>query len=143
MFLTHVYHFKSMFLTVIKLSWLVFCYLISKNLYSLQNAQPFIFQLICIQLCKCLNCFLKTHNKQLNQYSLNFIIFFTQKKVLKKCSGSGQVTGQPVFASSQNNRVWVRFFELGQNFLTRFAMSTCRPFRLYLLGCVNGHLSHF
>ena len=52
------------------------CYLISKNLYSLQNAQPFIFQLICMQLCKYFNCFIKAHNKQLNQYCLNFILFF-------------------------------------------------------------------
>ena len=86
MFLTHVYNFKYVFnSTVIKLSWHVLCYLISKNLLSLQNAQPFIFQLICMQLCTCINCFLKAHNKQLNQYCLNFTIFFTQKKkVLKK-----------------------------------------------------------
>ena len=118
MFLTHVYNFKYVFnSTVIKLSWHVLCYLISKNLYSLQNAQPFIFQLICMQLCKCINCFLKAHNKQLNQYCLNFTIFFTKKKkVLKKWFGfgldwpaknTGRVTGQPVFASGQKNRVWV------------------------------------
>ena len=85
MFLTHVYNFIYVFnSTVIKLSWHVLCYLISKNLYSLQNAQPFIFQLICMQLCKCINCFLKTHNKQLNQYCLNFTFFFTKKKSFKK-----------------------------------------------------------
>ena len=66
--------------------------MISKNLYSLQNAQPFIFQLICMQLYKYLNCFLKTHKKQLNQYCLNFF-FFTKKKFLKKWFrfGSGRV----------------------------------------------------
>ena len=43
-----------------------------------------------MQLCKCFNCFLKAHNKQLNQYCLNFTIFFTQKKkVLKKWFGFG------------------------------------------------------
>ena len=80
-FFTHVYNFKYVFnSTVIKLSWHVLCYLISKNLYSLQNAQPFIFQLICMQLCKCINCFLKPYNKQLNQYCLNFYYFFYPKK---------------------------------------------------------------
>ena len=87
-FLIHIYNFKYVFnSTVIKLSWYVLCYLISKNLYSLQNAQPFIFQLICMQLCKCINCFLKPHNKQLNQYCLNFTIFLPKKKVLKKWFG--------------------------------------------------------
>ena len=88
---THVYNFKYVFnSTVIKLSWHVLCYLISKNLYSLQNVQPFIFQLICLQLCKCINCFLKAHNKQLNQYCLNFTIFLPKKKkVLKKWFGFG------------------------------------------------------
>ena len=37
-----------------------------------------------MQLCICINCFLKTHNKQLNQYCLNFNIFFTKKKSFKK-----------------------------------------------------------
>ena len=81
-------------LSVTKLSWHVLYYLISKNLYSLQNAQPFIFQLICMQLYKCLNCSLKTHNKQLNQYCLNFIFFNTKKKSFKKWFGSGRVSGQ-------------------------------------------------
>ena len=48
-----------------KLSWHVLCYLISKNLYSiLQNAQPFIFQLIYMQLCKVsiVSLKLKTNN---------------------------------------------------------------------------------
>ena len=80
MCLTYIYNFKSVFnFTVTRLSWHVLCYLISKNLYSLQEAQPFIFQLICMQLCKCINCFLQAHNKQLNQYCLNFTIFFTKK----------------------------------------------------------------
>ena len=45
-----------------------------------------------MQLGKCINCFLKTHNKQLNQYCLNFTIF-TQKKFKKNGSsrGSGRV----------------------------------------------------
>ena len=117
MFLTHAYNFKYAFnSTVIKLSWYVLCYLISKNLYLLQNAQQFIFQLICMQLCKCINYFLKPYNKQLNQYCLHFTIFFTpKKKVLKKWFGfgfgsswpainTGRVTGQPVFASGQKIR---------------------------------------
>ena len=145
MCLTHIYNFKSVFnFTVTRLSWHVLCYLISKNLYSLQNAQPFIFQLICMQLCKCINCFLKAHNKQLNQYCLNFTIFFTKKKSFKKmvrvrvgsrvgsgwpAQNTGRVTGQPVFASGQKNRVRVGYFSgrvgSGQKILTRFAMSTC------------------
>ena len=76
-----------------------------------------------MQLCKCPNCFLKAHNKQLSQYCLNFIIFFTpNKKVLKNGSGLGRVRlggpaqnigrvmSQPVFVSGQKNRVQVRYF---------------------------------
>ena len=128
MFLTHVYNFKYVFnSTVIKLSWHVLCYLISKNLYSLQNAQPFIFQLICMQLCKCINYFLKAHKKQSNQYCLILLFFFTQKKSFKKMvrvrvrvgsqvrsswptKNTGRVTSQPVFASGQKNRVRVEYF---------------------------------
>ena len=118
MFLTHVYNFKHVFnSTVIKLSWHVLCYLISKNVYSLQNVQPFIFQLIYMQLCKCINCFLKTHNKQLNQYCLNFTIFFLpKKKCLKKwfkfglgCR-LGRITSQIVFASGKKKSSSGRFF---------------------------------
>ena len=64
-----------------------------------------------MQLCKCLNCFLKTHNKQLNQYYLNFIIFFYQKKVLKNALGLSRVTGQTVFILSKKNQVRLNFFE--------------------------------
>ena len=117
MFLTHVYNFKYVFnSTVIKLSWHVLCYLISKNLYLLQNAQPFIFQLICIQLCKCINCFLKSHNKQLNQYCLNFTIFFTQKKkVLKKWFGFGssRVNPQKKGVESRVNPFLLQVKEIG------------------------------
>ena len=130
MFLTHVYNFKYVFnSTVIKLSWRVFCYLISKNLYSLQNAQPhaFIFQLICMQLCKCINYFLKPHNKKLNQYCLNFTIFLPKKKkVLKKwfrfgsgwpAKNKGRVTGQPVFTSGKKIRFGSGIFWVGsENF---------------------------
>ena len=108
---SHVYNFKYVFSsTVIKFSRQVICYLISKNFYSLQNVQPFIFQLICMQLCKCINCLLKTHNKQLDQYCLNFTFFFSQKKKKFKKKGSGRVTGQPIFASSQKNQVHVEYF---------------------------------
>ena len=135
MFLTHVYNFKYVFNSiVIKLSWHVLCYLISKIFYSLQNAQQFIFQLICMQLCKCINCFLKTHNKQLNQYCLNFTSFFflskKKKRVLKKLVldrfGSGQVESRvnPFL-------LWVKKIEFGSGiFLVRsenfdlFAMSS-------------------
>ena len=90
MFLTHVYNFKYVFnFTIIKLSWHVLYYLISKNFYSLQNAQPFIFQLICMQLCKCINCFLKSHNKQTNIVLI--LLFFIQIFNLKKWFGSGRV----------------------------------------------------
>ena len=118
MCLTHIYNFKFVFnFTVTRLSWHVLCYLISKNFYSLQNAQPFIFQFICMQLCICLNCFLKGHNKQLNQYCLNFIIFFYQKKKVLKMvrvgltrKNASQVTGQPIFTLGQKNRVRVEYF---------------------------------
>ena len=123
-FLIHIYNFKYVFnSTVIKLSWHVFCYLISKNLYSLQNVQPFIFQVICMQLCKCINCFLKPHNKQLNQYFLNFTIFFYSKKKVKK-NGSVRVTGwvsltckkhgpsheSTCFYFGSKNWVWIGYF---------------------------------
>ena len=129
MCLTHIYNFKSVFnFTVTRLSWHILCYLISKNLYSLQNAQPFIFQLICMQLCKCINCFLQAHNKQLNQYCLNFTIFFTKKKSFKKmvrvrvgsrvgsgwpAQNTGRVTGQPVFASGKKTGSGRVFFGSG------------------------------
>ena len=92
--------------------------MIFKNLYSLQNVQSFIFQSICMELCKCLNCFLEAHNKQLNQYCLLFFFFFLKKKQsLKKWFGSqggltwkntGRVTNQPIFALSKKIK-----FELG------------------------------
>ena len=75
--------------------------------------QPFIFQIICLQLCKGLNYFLKTYNKKLNQYCLSFIVFLAKKKkkvlnmvrvtgwVKLTCKKIGQVTGQPIFASDQ------------------------------------------
>ena len=114
---SHISTILSLFFysTVTWLSWHVHCYLIFKNLYSLPNAQLFIFQFICMQLYKCLNCFLKTHNKQLNQYCLYFILFFYQKKVLKNSLGwptknTSQVTGHLVFASGQKNQVWIWYF---------------------------------
>ena len=92
-----------------RLSWHILCYLISKNFYSLQNAQPFIFQLICMQLCKCINCFLKSHNKQLNQYCLNFTIFvIKKKKFLKNGSGSGQVDPQKTRVRTRVNPFLLR-----------------------------------
>ena len=72
-----------------------------------------------MQLCICINCFLKTHNKQLNQYCLNFTSFFflsKKKKSFKKIGsrqvrvGSGRVTGQPIFALGQKNQVQVGYF---------------------------------
>ena len=135
MFLTHVYNFKYVFnSTVIKLSWHVLCYLISKNLYSLQNAQQFIFQLICMQLCKCINCFLKPHNKQLNQYYLNFTIFLPKKESFKKMVwvwvgsrvGSGHGSTRFCFGSKMNSgRV---FFGSGRVGLEKFwAVLPCLP----------------
>ena len=138
---THIYNFKYVFnFTVTRLSWHVLCYLISKNLYSLKNAQPFIFQLICMQLCKYINYFLKTHNKQLNQYCLNFTIFFTQKKksfkkMVRVRVGSGRVDPQKTRVGSRVNPFLLRVKKIGfgssifrigsgQKILTRFAMST-------------------
>ena len=112
--------------TVTRLSWHVLYYFISKNLYSLQNAQPFIYQLICMQLCKCINCFTKAHNKQLNQYCLNFTFFFLpKKKVLKKWFGfrSGHRSTCFCFGSKKSGSGQV-FFGLGQKILTHFAMSS-------------------
>ena len=58
--------------------------------------QPFIFQFICIQLCKTLNCFFKTYNKQLNQYCHNFIIFLHKKGgIWKKVWVTGWVAINP------------------------------------------------
>ena len=132
MFLTHVYNFKYVFnSTIIKLSWHVLYYLISKNLYSLQNAQPFIFQLICMQICKWINYFLKPHNKQLNQYCLNFTIFLPKKKKFFKNGsvsgrvGSGHGSTRFCFRSKKSGSGWV-FFGSGR-VLSCFAMSTIRP----------------
>ena len=104
--------------------------MISKNLYSLQNAQPFIFQLICMQLCKCIHCFLKAHNKQLNQYYLNYTTCFTQKKKLvrvgstrKKKTRVESRSAYFCFGSKKSGSGQV-FFGSGQKILTRFAMST-------------------
>ena len=74
------------------------------------------------------------HNKQLNQYCLYFILFFSKKKVLKNGSshGSGQVDLQKTWVESQvnpflfqvkENRVRVGYFS-GHKILTRFTMST-------------------
>ena len=91
-----------------------------------------------MQLYKCINCFLKAHNKQLNQYYLNFTTFFTQKKkVLKKWFkfGSGWVDLQKTRVGSRVNPflLWVKKIEFGSSiFLVRsenfdlFAMSS-RP----------------
>ena len=46
-----------------------------------------------MQLCKDLNCFLKSHNKQLNQYCCNFIVLYPKKKVFKYGSGYGLYCG--------------------------------------------------
>ena len=45
-----------------------------------------------MHLCKCLNCFLKTHNKKLNQYCLYFILFFTNFFLIVWVTG--RVVGQ-------------------------------------------------
>ena len=97
-----------------------------------------------MQLCKCLNCFLKVHNKQLNQYCLNFIIFLPKKKkVLKNGSSSGQIglgwpaktrVGSwvnPFLFQVKNLNLGQVFFGMGQKILIRFAMSTCSIFDLY------------
>ena len=84
-----------------------------------------------MQLCICINCFLKAHNKKLNKYCLNFTFFLPKKKSFKKMvrvrvgsgwpvKNTGQVTGQLVFTSGQKNQGQVGS---GQKTLTRFAMS--------------------
>ena len=86
-----------------------------------------------MQLCICINCFLKALNKQLNQYCLNFtIFFFTKKKSFKKMvrvqvglthkkHWSGHGSTRFCFGSKKFG------FESNQKILTRFAMSTHRP----------------
>ena len=89
-----------------------------------------------MQLYKCPNCFLKAHNKQLNKYCLNFIIFLPKKKkVLNNSLGSDWVAGQ---VDPQKTRVklrvnlfllWVKKSDTGrvgssQKILTHFAMSS-------------------
>ena len=68
-----------------------------------------------MQLCICINYFLKAHNKQLNQYFLNFTIFFTLKKVLKKWFGfrSGWVDSQKTQVGSQVNLFLLRVKKIG------------------------------
>ena len=104
-------------------------YLISKNPYSLQNAQPFIFQLICMQLYKCLNCFLKAHNKQLNQHCLNFIFLFYQKKSFKKWFGvrsgwpaknMGRVMSQPVLLRVKKIEFGSGIFQVESDWVRKF-----------------------
>ena len=86
-------------------------------------------KLICMQLCKCINCFLKAHNKQLNQYCFNFTIFFTKKKSFKKMvrvrvgltrkkHGSGH--GSTRFCFRSKNRVQVVFFRVGSGRVRKF-----------------------
>ena len=86
-----------------------------------------------MQLCKCLNYFLKTHNKQLNQYCLNFNIFYQKIKDLKNSSShrSGRVDPQkkkkfgsrvnPFLLRGKKIQGWVGS---GQEILTHFALST-------------------
>ena len=90
-----------------------------------------------MQLCKCINCFLKAHNKQLNKYCLNFIIFLPpKKKFIKKWFGfgSGWVDPQktqigsrvnPFLLRVKKNRIQVESY---QKILTRFAISIKRGF---------------
>ena len=120
MFFTHVYSFKYVFNSVvIKLSWHILCYLISKNLYLLQNVQSFIFQLICMQLYKCLNFSLKLTTN--NQYCLNFIFFFTNFFFLNMVRVRVGSSGQQIRFGS--GIFWVGS---GQKILTRFAMSSSK-----------------
>ena len=111
-----------------------------------------------MQLYKCINCFLETHNKQLNQYCLNFIIFlpkiffFKMVRVrfgLRVGSGwpaknTGWITGQPVFALGQKNRVRIRYFlsrvGSGPKIMTRFVMSAklSRFIRFGIISTSNG-----
>ena len=104
---------------ITKLSWHVLCYLTFKNLYTLQNTQLFVFQLIYMQLRKWLNSFFKAHKKQLNQYCTNFTIFLPKKKSFKKIVRvrveSSRVDPQKTQVESQVNlfllcvkKFWVR-----------------------------------
>ena len=98
-----------------------------------------------MQLCKYINCFLKSHNKLLNQYFLNFTIFLPKKKkFFKKWFSfgldrrSGRVGPQKTRLRSRVNpfllRVKKKKMEFGsgifqdrpsQKILTRFVMSSC------------------
>ena len=113
MFLTYVYNFKSMFLTLLKPDY--FCMLFAMSYlkiftyYRMLNHSSFN-SFACSYICKCLDCFLKAHNKKLNQYCLHFIIFFTaRKKNFKNCFGFrlGWVDLQKTWVRS-----WVNLFLL-------------------------------
>ena len=98
-----------------------------------------------MQLCKCLNCFLKIHKKQLNQYYPFFYFFFLpKKKGFKKWLGSGcrssQVDPQKTQVRSQVNPflLWIKkirfmlgIFRVGSDrkILTRFTRSTNHTWR--------------
>ena len=96
-----------------------------------------------MQLCICINCFLKTHNKQLNQYCLNFTSSFflsKKKRVLKKLVldrfGSGQVESRVnlflLWVKKIKFRLGIFRVESSLKILTRFAMSKFGiVFRIY------------
>ena len=87
-----------------------------------------------MQLCIYINCFIKTHNKQLNQYCLNFTIFLPKKESFKKMVwvwvgsrvGSGHGSTRFCFGSKMNSgRV---FFGSGRVGLEKFwAVLPCLP----------------
>ena len=105
-----------------------------------------------MQLCICINCFLKTHNKQLNQYCLNFTSFFflsKKKRVLKKLVldrfGSGQVESRVnpflLWVKKIKFRLGIFRVESSQKILTRFAMSKFGiVFPIYNTPALKDHL---
>ena len=83
-----------------------------------------------MQLCKYIDCFLKVHNKQLNQYCLYFIFFLfflSKKKVKKKKIVQVRVRLQvnPFLLRIKKVRFRSNIFQVesGQKIVAHFAMS--------------------
>ena len=100
-----------------------------------------------MQVYKCLTCFLKTHNKQLNQYCLNFIIFLQKKK--RFGFESGQVDSQKTRVELRANPVLLVskilgsgrvFFGSSQKIVTRFTMSSSCPLTSTSMGKITKNI---
>ena len=105
-----------------------------------------------MQLCKCLNCFFKTHNKQLNQYCLNFIfLFFTKKKKsFKKLFGFGSgrrlgwIDPQKTQVGLRVNLFLLRVKKIGfGSVIFRVGSKNSYPFCHVQNQCILQYLQHY